>query len=87
MLAGSSSVEGWTHRFFFDTGTGLLIRFDTDTHQPGGDSTILVGDYRQVGPIKFSFAASMTSARGSWSRQLNEVKLNVPIDEAVFAKP
>lgn len=81
-----STVDGWTYRFFFDAGTGLLIRFDTDTHGPGGSSTILVGDYRQVGPIKFSFAASMTSARGGWSRQLTEVKLNEPIDGSVFAK-
>ena len=82
-----STVDGWTYRFFFDTGTGLLIRFDTDTHKPGGNSTIVVGDYRQVGPIRFSFAASMTSARGGWSRQLSEVKLNVPIDGSVFARP
>lgn len=80
-----STVAGWTYRLFFDTGTGLLIRFDTDTHGPAGNSTVLVGDYRQVGPIKFSFAASMTSARGSWSRQLSEVKLNEPIDGSVFA--
>ncbi|MGE5617092.1 MAG: hypothetical protein ACM3X5_09270, partial [Bacillota bacterium] len=45
-----SNVDGWTYRFFFDTGTGLLVRFDTDTHAPGGNSTVLVGDYRQVGP-------------------------------------
>jgi len=82
-----STVDGWTYRFFFDTGTGLLIRFDTDTHGPAGNSTVLVGDYRQVGPIKFSFAASMTGARGGWSRQLSEVKLNVPIDGSVFARP
>jgi len=81
-----STVDGWTYRFFFDTRTGLLIRFDTDTHEPGGDSTVLVGDYRQVGPIRFSFAASMTSPRTSWSRQLSDVKLNVPIDDSVFAR-
>ena len=80
-----STVAGWTYRFFFDTGTGLLIRFDTDTRGPGGKSTVLVGDYRQVGPIQFSFAASMTSARGGWSRQLTEVKLNEPVDGSVFA--
>jgi outer membrane lipoprotein-sorting protein len=82
-----STAEGWTYRFFFDAGTGLLTRFDTDTHKPGGSSSVVVGDYRKVGPIKFSFAASMTSPRGSWSRQLSEVKLNVPIDGSVFAKP
>ena len=82
-----STVDGWTYRFFFDTGTGFLIRLDTDTHKPGGDSTVLIGDYRQVGPIKFSFAASMTSPRVRWSRQLSEVKLNVPIDDSVFARP
>lgn len=82
-----STVEGWTYRLYFDTESGLLVRFDTDTHKPEGISSVLIGDYRQVGKVRFSFAASMTSSTGGWSRQLNEVKFNVPIEDSVFAKP
>ncbi len=82
-----STVDGWTYRLYFDTESGLLVRFDTDTHKPEGNSSVLIGDYRQVGNVRFSFAASMTSSTGGWSRQLNEVKFNVTIDDSVFAKP
>lgn len=82
-----ATVNAWTYRLCFDSSTGLLVRFDTDTHQPDGNSSVLIGDYREVGKVRFAFAASMTSPKGSWSRQLNEVKFNVSIDDSVFAKP
>ena len=82
-----STVDGWTYRLFFDKDTGLLVRFDTDTHKAEGNSSVLIGDYRQVGKVRISFAASMTSSTGGWSRQLNEVKFNVPIADSAFAKP
>jgi zinc protease len=82
-----ATVDAWTYRLYFDSATGLLVRFDTDTHKPGGNSSVLIGDYRDVGKVRFAFAASMTSSQGGWSRQLDEVNFNVPIDDSVFAKP
>jgi hypothetical protein len=82
-----SSVDGWTYRFYFDLGTGLLVRFDTNTHAPDGKSTVLIGDYRRVGDVRFSFAATMTNSKGGWSRQLTAVQFNTPIDDSVFAEP
>jgi outer membrane lipoprotein-sorting protein len=82
-----ATVEGWTYRLYFDSATGLLVRFDTDTHQPDGVSSVLIGDYRDIGKVRFAFAASMTSSKGGWSRQLDDVKFNVPIEDSVFAKP
>lgn len=82
-----ATVDGWTYRLYFDSATGLLVRFDTDTHEPEGNSSVLIGDYRDVGKVRFAFAASMRSTKGGWSRQLDEVKFNVPIDDSVFAKP
>lgn len=83
-----STVDSWTFHFYFDAVTGLLVRFDTDTHKPDeGVTSVLIGDYRPVGKVRFSFAASMAGARGGWKRQLNEVKFNEPIDESVFARP
>lgn len=82
-----ATVDAWTHRFYFDSVTGLLIRFDTDTHKPAGNSSVLIGDYRDVDKVRFAFAASMTSPNGGWIRKLDEVKFNVPIDDSVFARP
>jgi outer membrane lipoprotein-sorting protein len=82
-----ASVDTWTYRLYFGAVSGLLVRFDTDTHEPGDNSSVLIGDYRPVGLVRFSFSASMTTPKGGWSRQLNEVKFNVPIDDSVFAKP
>jgi len=82
-----STVDHWTYRFYFDADSGLLVRFDTDTHQPGGTSSISIGDYRRVGPVRFSFAARLTSPKVNWSRQLNQVKFNVGIPDSVFTKP
>lgn len=81
------TLDGWTYRFYFDSSSGLLVRFDTDTHKPGRASSVLISDYRQVGQVRFAFGASMTSSKLSWSRRLNEVRFNIPIDDAVFAKP
>lgn len=80
-----ATVDTWTYRMYFDSETGLMVRFDTDT--PDGTSSVLMGDYRKVGKMQFSFAASMTSPKGGWSRQLRHVKFNLPIDDAIFARP
>ena len=82
-----STVDTWTFRLYFDTESGLLLRFDTDTHEAKGTSSVLIGDYRQVGNVRFAFAASITTPKGGTSRQLTEVKFNVSIDDSVFAKP
>jgi hypothetical protein len=82
-----ATVDTWTYRLYFDTASGLLVRFDTDTNKPAGKSSVLIGDYRHIGNVQFSFVASMTSSNGGWSRQLTEVKFNVPIDDSVFARP
>lgn len=82
-----ATVDTWTYRFYFDSATGLLVRFDTDTHKPEGNTSVQIGDYRDVGKVRFSFAASMTGSNGGWSRQLDEVHFNVPIDDSVFARP
>lgn len=82
-----ATVDAWTYRLYFDSASGLLVRFDTDTHRPDENSSVLISDYRDVGKVRFAFAASMTSSGGGWSRQLNEVNFNVPIDDSVFAKP
>ena len=81
-----ATVEGWTYSFWFETNSGLLVRFDTDRHTPEGPSSVVISDYRRVGDVLFSFETSRTGAPVAWNRKLTEVKFNEPVDDAVFAK-
>jgi hypothetical protein len=44
-------------------------------------------DYREVGGIKFPFLYTYSWLDGKDSFKLNDVKVNVPVDPAKFAKP
>jgi hypothetical protein len=44
-------------------------------------------DYRDVGGIKFPFRMILAWLDGRDAIQLNEIKTNVPIDDAKFGKP
>jgi hypothetical protein len=68
-------------------GNGQLIRFDTDAADPEKSSSILISDYRQTGNVQLAYAASFTSPKLKWSRKLSQVRVNAPIDDALFAKP
>ena len=82
-----AAVEGVTHRWYFNVGNGQLIRFDTDAADPQKSSSILISDYRQTGNVQLAYAASFTSPKLKWSRKLSQVRINAPIDDALFAKP
>ena len=82
-----ASLGNSTFDFFFSVKTGLLARFDTDQHVPNGISSVSISDYRPVDNVLFAFGAAQTAGPVKWSRKLNEVKFNEPIDETVFLKP
>jgi hypothetical protein len=97
-LKGRESIEGkeawvlevtqdqWTFDLCFDIDTGLMVRFDTDTGEPDGVSKVFIRDYRPVGNVQFSFAATMITTKVVWSRKLTEVKFNAPVDDALFLR-
>ncbi|HET9388134.1 MAG TPA: hypothetical protein VFO44_00665 [Steroidobacteraceae bacterium] len=78
--------DQWTFRLCFDAATGLLIRFDTDTGDQEGLSSVSIADYRRVENLEFSYRAAMSKTAVVWSRELTDVKINVPIDDALFLK-
>jgi len=82
-----ATLDGARYRWYFDTGKGEMIRFDTETGKAETSNSILIGDYRPVGTLRFAFGASFSSAQLKWNRKLSEVRFNAPIDDAVFAKP
>jgi hypothetical protein len=98
-MKGRESIEGkeawvlevtqdlWTFDLYFDVVTGFMVRFDTDTGEPDGTSKVFIGDYRPVGNVQFSYAATMFTTKVVWSRKLTEVKFNVPIDDSLYVRP
>jgi hypothetical protein len=82
---------GVTERLFFDSQTGLLLRQQTIT------STVLVPfpeqvdfeDYREVDGVKMPFVIRFSNIDTwfSYTRRLNEIKHNVPVDDALFKMP
>jgi hypothetical protein len=84
-----ATQDQWTFDLFFDVITGLLVRFDTDTHEQDGNGTtkVSIGDYRRTGKLQFSYGATMSSDKVVWSRKLSQVKFNVPVADELFLKP
>ena len=70
----------------FDVDTGLLVRFDTDAGEKDANSRVVIGDYRPVDKIRFSFAAAMSTLKPVWIRQLSEVRINIPVEDGLFLK-
>lgn len=74
---------------FFDTQSGLLLRELRYSETPIGrvPTEIDFGDYRDVNGIKLPFRISYVWLDGRDSIVLNDVKTNVPIDDAKFGRP
>jgi len=75
--------------FYFDKQTHLLTRYVRYTPSPVGRISIQneFDDYRDVGGIKFPFKYNFLWLDGRFSAIISDVKVNVPIDAAKFAKP
>jgi photosynthetic reaction center cytochrome c subunit len=74
---------------YFDKQTGFLVRMVRYTRSPIGrvPTQVDYSDYREVGGIKMPFSWTFAWLDGRDSFKINDVKLNVPIDAAVFGRP
>src|SRR5437879_884624 len=74
---------------YFDKESGLLVRQVRYTNSPVGlnPTQIDYTDYRDVSGVKMPFRWTTTWTDGRSSTELSEVKANLPIDAAKFAKP
>ena len=74
---------------YFDRQTGLLLRELRYGNSPIGRTPTQIdfADYRDVNGIKQPFRITPAWLGGRDSIVLNEIKTNVPIDEAKFGKP
>jgi hypothetical protein len=84
-----SGPNGLLATLFFDKSTGLLVRLIRYSRTPIGRVPTQVDyyDYRDVDGIKFPFKYKFSWLDGRDSFTINNVKVNVPIDEARFGKP
>jgi len=76
-------------RLFFDRETGLLIRRVTLMPTALGriPEQTDYEDYRSVGDVKLPFVVRRTGATFSNTQKYDEIKVNVPVDPALFKKP
>jgi photosynthetic reaction center cytochrome c subunit len=81
--------RGMLVTLYFDKQTNLLIRELRYGNSPIGrvPTQIDYADYRDVNGIKLPFRLTYAWLDGRDSIVLNDIKTNVPIDDAKFAKP
>jgi photosynthetic reaction center cytochrome c subunit len=76
-------------RLYFDEESGLLVRLVRFGETPLGrlPTQIDYADYRETGGVKIPFRWAVARPGGRFTIQVNDVKQNVPVDDAKFAKP
>jgi photosynthetic reaction center cytochrome c subunit len=76
-------------KFYFDEQSGLLVRLVRYAESPLGlvPTQIDYGDYRDVNAVKTPFRWTIAQPDGSSTIQLGQIQQNIPIDNAMFAKP
>ena len=76
-------------RLYFDEQSGLLVRLVRLGETPLGElpTQIDYADYREAGGVKIPFRWTLARPGGRFTIQVSDVKQNVPVDDAKFAKP
>ena len=85
----ANSGEGTVRRMYFDVSSGLLVRNDEITDTPQGHDLVqsFLEDYREVAGVKQPYTVRQIHGKITFIIRLTEVKMDQPIDEAIFAKP
>jgi photosynthetic reaction center cytochrome c subunit len=75
-------------RLYFDEQSGLLVRLVRYGETPLGrlPTQIDYADYRDAGGVKIPYRWTLARPSGRFTIQLSEVRENVPVDDAKFAK-
>ena len=76
-------------RLYFDTQTGLLLRLVRYAQSPLGlnPTQIDYADYREVDGVKVPFRWTVSRPGNRFTIQVEEMKQNVPVDDAKFIAP
>lgn len=81
--------DGSLRRMYFDAESGLMLRSVVERDAPEGRAAfdLLLDDYREVDGIKIPFTAHGMTPNAEYVIKLTEVKHNVRVEDAKFAKP
>jgi photosynthetic reaction center cytochrome c subunit len=76
-------------QLYFDVQSGLLVRLVRFGETPLGrmPTQIDYADYRDAGGVKIPFRWTLARPGGRFTIQVSEVKENVPVEDAKFARP
>jgi photosynthetic reaction center cytochrome c subunit len=76
-------------RLYFDEQSGLLVRLVRFGETPLGrlPTQIDYADYREASGVKIPFRWTLARPSGRFTIQVSEVRVNVPVDDAKFARP
>jgi hypothetical protein len=76
-------------RMYFDEQSGLLVRLIRYGDTPLGllPTQIDYTDYRDAGGVKIPFRWTLARPGGRFTIQISDVKENVAVDDAKFARP
>ncbi len=76
-------------RLYFDEQSGLLVRLVRFGETALGwlPTQIDYADYRDTSGVKIPYSWTLARPSGRFTIQVSEVKQNVPVDDAKFAKP
>ena len=87
-LVGSGQ-DGLLVRLYFDEQSGLLTRMVRYTPTALGRMPVQVdySDYRDVNGVKVACKWVLARPQGRFTIQIDDVKQNVPVDDAKFMKP
>jgi hypothetical protein len=74
---------------YFDRESGLLVRLVRYGQTPLGQlpTQLDYADYKDARGVKIPFRWTLARPGGRFTIQINEVQVNVPVDDAKFAKP
>ncbi len=89
LVVQGTTANGGTATLCFDAETGLLARLIRFSESPVGRivTQLDYADYREVSGIKVPFRWTVSWLDGRSTFELSEVRANVPLDAAKFARP
>jgi hypothetical protein len=89
VVVQGSGPRGFLATLYFDPESGLLVRLVRYSPSPVGrvPTQIDYSDYRDVGGVKFPFEYKFSWLDGKYTAKINDVKKNVAIDPARWARP
>jgi hypothetical protein len=83
-------VKGPSEKLLFDAESGLLVRWDMVRKDPQRGNVFVkvsLEDYKDVDGVKVPFSVRFAFESYDFTIKIDDLKHNVPIDDAMFKKP